>query len=364
MALWAARGTCYPHWRQRATMRGVLYLVSGIIALWSAPASADLGRLVRSIARVGDDVPIRRIDEVAASPGMRRMAREVSDDLLRRTEGVGKAIGKGTTHTDDVLARTRAVRKALEETLSAVRAGPLREELLKNLGRLDLAAQEAALVLARGSKRLADTVPDIAVRSRLLRNGGGEMVAAIGRFDDLAEDALRFDLAAVDGAIRSPPGMRKLASEDFGRFFLDQGGRAHRFWTAYVRPHWKLWLTGTALAAVMLAPDEFLDSAGNLTQAGIEKLIKLGGEGLAGVLEGMVRGVGEATKHVVRRTTEEALKTFFSDAWGVLAFGLIACVVVFTVPLTRRWLIRAIRWLLRRGHHRTAGTTRGARPGS
>lgn len=179
-------------------------------------------------------------------------------------------------------------------------------------------------------------------------------VAALGRFDDLAEDALRFDLDAVDGAIRSPPGMRRLATDDFGRFFLAQGQRAHRFWTNYVRPHWKLWLTGTALAAVMLAPDEYLDAAGNLTRAGIEKVGKLGGKLLANALAGAIQATGEATKNVLRQITEQILKTFFSDAWGIAAFAVVLSAVVLAVPLTRRCLIELLRRLAGRGKQATA----------
>lgn len=307
------------------TLRAAACPVLALTWLAPTPCLADLGRLVRGIARVSDDVPIRSLDDLPSSPRMRRAAREL--------------IEEAGTHSDDVLSRTKAVRRALEQTLSSIESPSLRRQFLEDISRLDLPSQEAALVLARGSKRLADVVPDIAIRSRLLRNGGGEMLASLGRFEDLADDALKFDVAVNKGILRSPREMRNLTSEDFGRFFLDQGKRGHHFWTKYVRPHWKLWLAGTALAAVMLAPDEFLDAAGNLTEQGIGKVGKLGGEVLAGALAGTIHAAGEGAKQIVRETTQEFSRTFFADVWGILTFALLVVVVVVAVPFTRRYCI-------------------------
>lgn len=121
-----------------------------------------------------------------------------------------------------------------------------------------------------------------------------------------------------------------------------------------MRPHWKLWLTGTALAAVMLAPDEYLDAAGNLTRAGIEKVAKLGGAVLAGALAGIAQATGEATRQVVRQTAEQVSKTFFGDAWGIVAFALVLSAVVLAVPLTRRCLVELLRRWAGRGKQATA----------
>lgn len=316
------------------TLQAVFCLVFGPAALAPSPALADLGRLVRGIARVSDDVPLGKIDDVATGNGMRRAAQELMEE--------------SGTRIDDAAARTRAVRKALDEALSAIESKPLRQQLAKDLARLDLPSQEAALLLARGSKRIADVVPDVALRSRLLREGGGEVVAALGRFDDLADDAVRFDLAVSKGAVRSPSGMRKLGTDDFGRFFLEQGKRGHQFWTVYVRPHWKLWLAGTALAAVMIAPDEFLDAAGNLTEHGIKRVGELGGEVLARTVTAAIAASGEASKKVIRETTEQVSKTFFSDVWGIPALALLLVVIVIAVPVTRRYCVRVLFRLFRR----------------
>ncbi|MGQ9607348.1 MAG: hypothetical protein ACUVTW_14205 [Thermogutta sp.] len=324
----------------RVTLPAIFCLVCGPASLAPAPAFADLGRFVRAFARVGDDVPLGRIDDVATSSGMRRAARELMEE--------------SGTHIDDAAARNKAVRKAFDEVLSGIDSQPLRQQLTKDLARLDPVRQEAALLLARGSKHLADVVPDVALRSRLVREGGGEVLAAIGRFDDLADDAVRFDLAVSKGAVRSPAGIRKLGTDDFGRFFLEQGKRGHRFWTVYVRPHWKLWLAGTALAAVMIAPDEFLDAAGNITEHGIKRVGELGGEVLAHALTAAIEASGNATKMVIRETTQQVSKTFFSDVWGIPALALLLVVVVTAVPITRRYCVRMLSRLFRRENPQAA----------
>ena len=66
-------------------------------------------------------------------------------------------------------------------------------------------------------------------------------MAALGLYDDLVEDAIRFDEALRAGQILPAPGAARSSLEDFGKFFRSSGDRSHRFWTIYVRPHWKLW---------------------------------------------------------------------------------------------------------------------------
>ena len=120
---------------------------------------------------------------------------------------------------------------------------------------LDEPTREVSLILARGSRSVRKSIPDIAVRSRFIREGGAETISALGLYDDLVEDAIRFNGAvAVRSCSDRPWNGPQVTLENFGRFFHSSGDRGHRFWTVYVRPHWKLWLGGSALAAVMLPP--------------------------------------------------------------------------------------------------------------
>jgi hypothetical protein len=131
---------------------------------------------------------------------------------------------------------------------------------------------------------------------------------------------------------------------DFGSFFHKQGQRGHSFWEKYVRPHWKLWVGTTALAAVLLAPDEYIDMAGNLTKEGLQKIGRLGGAVLAGALAGAVEGSGEAAKEIVEETARSIKYTFFRSPSGIIAAALLVLVVILLVPATRRLLVKVWRF--------------------
>ena len=51
-------------------------------------------------------------------------------------------------------------------------------------------------------------------------------------------------------------------------------------------PHWGKWLTGGALTAYLLAPEEFMDTAGNLTEGGFKKLTEMVGGATAAAIRG------------------------------------------------------------------------------
>jgi len=302
-------------------------LCSAALAIWAfwfpePLQAANLGRIVRRAADVADDVPVRRLDDVMEQTAKSRAGRELLEKL------------SGSKHLDDALEHSKALRKAMKEVLGSADGA-----VLKELDALPRATQEAALVMAHGGKRLKQAVPDLALRSRLIREGGAETLSALGRFDDLGDDLVRFDSALKAGKLPSPPGMRGVTVEDFGSFFHRQGERGHSFWQKYVRPHWKLWVGTTALAAVLLAPDEYLDKAGDLTREGLQKIGRLGGATLAGALAGAIEGAGEAAKEVVEETVSSIRRTFFTSLSGIIAAVLLVLVAMLLVPATRRVLV-------------------------
>jgi hypothetical protein len=308
---------------------GLLALICyGLVLQPPAVSAASPARVIRKVCRVGDDIPLRKLDDVAQELGKSRAGR----DVLQKSAG----------HANDAAAyrRTlnRAVRELVEETGDPA--------LFRHLNQLDDAAKESLLVLGRGSRTLREGIPDIAARARFLGDGGAETVAALGRYGDLMGDSLRFDAALRAGRIVSPPGTRRLALEDFGHFFRAHGDRGHNFWTKYVRPHWEKWLAGAALAAVLLAPDEYLDEAGEFTKAGARKIAKLGGDVLGGALAGTVEGVGEGTKGAVEDVTKMAFQVFLADLWGVAAL-LILVLIGIVGAFCARSRIRS--WLARLG---------------
>ncbi len=294
-------------------------LVTAILMVLPLQTScaAKPATVIRKIAQVGDNVPVRKVDDVAKELGKSPAGR----DLLQRS---------GSRITD-APSYQRALNRAVRETLQE--AGD--PALLRHLDRLDNPTKEALLVLGRGSRTIREGIPDIATRARFMGDGGANTVAALGRYGDLMPDAVRFDAALRAGRITSPPGYRALGLEDFGHFFRAQGDRAHNFWSTYVRPHWGKWLVGGALAAVLLAPDEYLDQVGDVTKEGARRIINLAGDALGGLLEGTVVGIGETTRDTVRGTTLAAWRTFFSDIWGVLALAVIIAILLILLFMFR-----------------------------
>lgn len=217
----------------------------------------DAAGTLRKLARVADDVPISKLDDVATEAASSRFAREL----------VEKAGGR----FDDVAERTKVLRKLLKES-----AEGLPPTIVKQLDALEGPSQEAMAVLAKGSKRIGNAVPDVAERGRLLAEGGAETLLAVGRYEDLADDAVRFSTAARASKLPKPSG-GNLSLEDFGDFFVKQGDRGKNFWDKYVKRNWKLWLGSAALATVLATPDEYLDQAGNLLEDAAEKLARVGG---------------------------------------------------------------------------------------
>jgi hypothetical protein len=280
--------------------------------------AGELATIIRRAGRVADDIPINKIDDVAAE--------------LTSSGATRRALRKAGAAADDAVERARTVRRLLKEAM-----GDVEPALLKQIDELDQPAREVGLILARGSHGVREKIPDIAIRSRFIRGGGAETLAALGLYDDLVDDAILFDGALRAGRILPAPGGSGLTLENFGRFFRSSADRAHRFWTTCVRPHWKLWLGSSALAAVMLAPDEYLDAAGDLTQQGIEKIGRLGGAVLAGAVRGTIHTAGDAGKGVIRDTVVASWTTFFQDVWGVLTvFVLILAAALLAPPVRRR----------------------------
>lgn len=310
----------------------VAVLATAIFCVAQVVQGANLARVVRRATGVAEDVPVRRLDEVVEETARSRAGRKV----LAKLSGVSDA-----RRLDDAVEHAAAVRKALQRVGGA--ADPV---VLKEVERLGPGAKEGVVMAAYGGQRLKSVVPDLALRSRLLREGGAETLAAIGRFDDLAEDVVRFDTALKAGKLPSPPGARALTVSDFGSFFHKQGDRADHFWRTYVRPHWKLWVGSAALAAVLLTPEEYLDAAGDLTREGLEKLGRVGGkllgDALAGLAKGAVEGAGGAVKDTVETTLHTVWRTFFTRYAGILSAALLivgAMLVVRPIRRGMKWLV-------------------------
>ena len=214
--------------------RPAVALWTAFFALTLAPA-ADAGvwdRLLRGAAKTADDVPLSAADDVAA-----RLAKndDLRDAALRR-------LGR----TADDAADLRRLRGLLDGADPA---------LVRSLDDLAPAERQAAIVLAEGGASLTRTVPDVGLRGGLLRRGGADLAAGLGvAGDDAARAAVKLDAGLRGGTVVVPSGVRAVTLEDFGTF-LTGGPNRWKFWDEAVRPHWKQWAAGGAMAALLAAPD-------------------------------------------------------------------------------------------------------------
>ena len=280
-----------------------------------------LSRLVKRSARMVDDVAIRNLDEI------QRFARQ-------SPEAVESVLKRELDDSFQQLGKTRALRKALGQ-MADIASDRSTARLIEQL---DDQTLEAAVLICSGSKRLADDIGDLTLRSRMIRDGGAETLAAIGRHADLGDAYRRFYVAVDAGKIRSPKGLARLTPQTFGEFFTKRGEQAKHFWDTYVSPNWKLWATGTALAAVMLSPDEYLDAVGNITESGLKKIGRLGGSVLEGALRGGIEAVGETVKGAVDGVAQGTANAFFSSPTGWAALFLIGAVACLLFPPSRALL--------------------------
>ena len=295
------------------------------VAVACPPAFAiDMAKTLRKIARVADDVPIAKLDDAATEMASGKFAREL--------------VEKTGTRIDDVADRTRALRKLLKES-----ADGLPPAVIKEIDELDGPAQEAMAVLARGSRNISAAIPDVAERSRLIAEGGADTLLVVGRYEDLAEDALRVSTAARLGKLPTPSG-GSLSLRDFDDFFISQGDRAKRFWDASVKPNWKLWTGTAALAMVLATPDEYLDEFGNLLHGAVEKIARVGGKVLGGALS--------SAAAVVEETLWALFKSFVSRPLGATLVGGCGLLALGGLERPIRGLVRLVQSLFTRRSRR------------
>ncbi len=279
-----------------------------VVVVQTSPACAQGVRgvvpdLIRGTARVTDDLPLKHIDELIANLSKSRAAREAVDAELRkagRLTGSGDVV-RGAVRSDEVLQLLRSAASELDPSV------------LRRLEQLDNASRDAALVFARGGDELSRTVPDLATRGRLIREGGPETVAAVGMFGpDAGRAAVRLDEAIKGGSVVVKGG-RATTVADFGKVMTHYGDASWRFWQAYIQPHWKAWAASGALAGYLSNPEYFQDAAGRLTEAGFQHLAEFVGE----VAASAIRGVGGGSGKAVDKVTQATWETFFSTVSGV-----------------------------------------------
>ncbi|MCB1134174.1 MAG: hypothetical protein KDN05_23855, partial [Verrucomicrobiae bacterium] len=242
-----------------------------------------------------------RSDEVfEAAAKTRRVAVEVADQ--RR---LGKLAIRELDEISSPAARAQRARTLIREAVHLPD-----ESLLKRLDGLTPNELESAYVLVRGGRNLVEEVPDVAFRSRLLKEGGSDLVTAAGIHGPvLAREASRMDALIAAGKLPGRIGKQNTIAR-FGKIMRSGEGGAWRFWEKNVVPHWKKWLAAGAVTTYLMKPDLFHDAAGNLTEAGSREVATILGEVISGAMKGAGDGGSEALEQISKTFTERYLHGF------------------------------------------------------
>lgn len=313
----------------------VILLLMCIVSLVGNKAMAKgplnaIDDLMRGAGKVGSEVAIKGADDVVAGLAKSKGAREAVEAELKSVRAAGQKLSKSAE-----------VAKYLTKTCPDLNPGIIRQ--IEQLGE---EAQAASVMLSKGSRQLASTVPDLATRGRIMANGGAETIAAVGLHGpDAAKAALKLDEAIKGGAIVTREGTKAtVALSDFGKAMSKFGDGSWYFWKNAIEPHWGKWAASGALAMYLANPEYFQDQAGKLTQAGFEHLTKIVGVVVAETIRGVAKGTGDATRNTFQAMWDSFIDPahFHFRIIGTLAF-LAICSLVFR--RIRYWILTPYRWL-------------------
>ena len=304
----------------------MILIVTGQVA--GAPASM-WEDLIRSGAK-GDEA-------VRAAGRAERVASELS-----KGGAAGRALSREVGEVADAAVRSRRLQAMIEATLH--QPDPA---LLRQIQALAPAEMEAAVVLARGSRRLIEAVPDVAGRARMLREGGADLVGAVGLHgDELAREASRLDALVLGGQVPARIA-DQAALARFAEVMRRGDGGAWRFWQQYVKPHWKKWVAGGAFATYLVNPEFYHDALGNLTKEGTRRVGEIVGAAVGGVIEGSAEGAKSAAGKVWQKFSAHYLHG--PGAWiAWMGLALMCWFLGMLLPRTRRFCLAPVAWLFRK----------------
>ena len=278
--------------------------------------AVDYATIFRKLSKSADDVPVTRIDDVIAN----KRTSEAGADLIRRQ---AKSGGN--------LSELNAIRRRALDGLDPA--------TIRQIDSLPDDAKNAIYLVSSGTKKMREAIPDIALRGEFLRDGGGDLLAMLGRRGDLAGDAVEFRNYLKTGKLPSLPGERPITLNDWARFMDANPSRGDYFWNTYWKGKEKYWLGTAGLAAVLLTPEEYLDEAGKLIKKGIKKLGVIIGEGVTGIVEG-------GTTIFVQKPIEGFLKGLISSPWSLLPVALILTAGCLYVAYWRNYFKRLVRGVI------------------
>jgi hypothetical protein len=320
------------------TKQLMTFFVIGIccLVIVQTTYAVNFTKFVRKATNVADGVPIHGADDLVKTMSKSKASREALESSVKR-------IVKST----DPSMLNNAVKTELRT---------IDPSLVRFADDLDKPSKEYLIVLGEGAKTCNKNIPDMMQRAKFLEKGGAETVTAIGMYgDDIAKSAMRVDSAISGGKLISPKGMRAVTLNDYGKLFTKYGDNAKTFWDKYVVPHWGKWLVGGALAWYLIDPEGFMDNAGNLTKAGLERLTQCVGDVAAIAIEGVSKGAEKAIEKIatstgdaVERIGKATLYSFFTSIKGIAALIVILFGVAVALPFTRFYVFGWFAFLLRK----------------
>lgn len=271
-----------------------------------------LQQIVRKAGKVADDVPLRPMEETMSSPSTRKMAEELMQKPGKIKAGV---------------PYSRALIQEIKTTSSAL-ADP---KVLKALDTLDDAGLEVVMLASRGAKNVEVAVKDIGRRAEFLRKVDGDTLCVLGRYDDLADEAINFQKALANPSnIPSPVGMRRVTLDDFGKFFKKFGEKGHDFWMKTIKPHWKFWAATTAISVILFTPEEDLENAIDSVVQEVRKVTNLSDK----VIKESLGLGGEIAEKTLWAILAGFFNTWFGACFAIIG-GILILLYVLSNPLVQ-----------------------------
>ena len=222
------------------------------------------------------------------------------DDMLERLKRSGKAaetlnkemlakVGKGKTPQE---LKTLRKRWALNQLKQYGKNDPV---LISQIQQMDQPTMEAMALLAKGGAELASNVPDVWIRSQLLKQGGAPLLEGAALYGKkVVRPAMRFQMRLDSGKLRVLKGKSSVDLEDFVATITRHGKASIHFFNEQIAPHWKTWVSTGLLAWWVADPDYFQNTVGDLTRKGAAAVSELAGTLIGNAVMGTVEGGGKA----------------------------------------------------------------------
>lgn len=281
---------------------------------------------------IGQQATLKKLFRHSASIEDARVLDSFSSRATRSLDEVPTARGVRTTglDADSAVAILRAAGHSLDpDDLRALRA-------------LDGEALDAVVTLEAGARRLREGIPDISLRTRCLHDGGPGLLQAVGRYPELTDDVLRLESMLSTGMISPAPSGVTATLADLGRFASRTGTNGIRLLREKIWPNRKALAAAGVLSWILIDSDQFLDTAGELTEAGAKILAEAGGSVVAGAVEGVSSGADAAIADV-KSAAANAARRGVGPVLAVVAAGV--AILAFFFRRVRRLVLAPIRWL-------------------